>query len=240
VVHYQLVVVIFVYHTRKNTTYTEQVLAAKAIVRNSGIAAARVENMVTVDGTSPGGTSFNFTPIHVQFNFEDSSLIECIGVTMSLPSGMGRMDDLSRNVFCCVSDDGRFLVLKCAWPTNLRNYTLLYRAMIKDGENEDTVKAMVKGVRKEIVGIKHAFGATDTEGIIGSTSQIVLQKVCEKDIIRETALEDPHNKGLQLTVILRVAGQPERKKPRKTLMVQKFDDDSEDEIPYDMFAGEED
>ena len=57
---------------------------------------------------------------------------------------------------------------------------------------------------------------------VGSTGRIALQSVCETKIVNRVALEDEETAGMQMTVILRLAGQAIEEEEEDQIFYQKY------------------
>ena len=146
-----------------------------------------IEDVPEVEDCTDGGTVFKFSPIFVQWNYQDDNFCDCIGVQFSLPSGLILVDtDFQDKLHVSVSDDGVFLIVKCVWPDELEDDNLLEDALKKANVNQNITEEIVAGYRMEI---RSARSITETEFVV-SIAKIHLKSVCEQKIVEQINLKD--------------------------------------------------
>ena len=197
-------------------------LSSTGNIVNNPFAMFKAKNLVENNGVTNGGTIFTFSPIYLQWLFRDDNLIFYLAVTISLPSGVSRDTvELMNQVDTTVSECGTMLLVKCVWPRNLHTHKSLEDALTNQGMDRKSVDTIVLGMRSELQDVKTAQNAFNINNV-GSTGRIALQSVCETKIVNRVALEDEETAGMQMTVILRLAGQAIEEEEEDQIFYQKY------------------
>ena len=146
-----------------------------------------IEDVAQVPDCTDGGTVFTFSPIFLQWQYQDENFCDCIGIQFSLPSGLILVDtDFQDKLHVSVSDDGVFLIVKCVWPEGLQDDNLLENALKKANVNQNIMQEIVSGY---ICEIRSASRFTETEYVV-STAKIRLKSICEQEIVQQIDMKD--------------------------------------------------
>ena len=146
-----------------------------------------IEDVAQVPDCTDGGTVFTFSPIFLQWQYQDENFCDCIGIQFSLPSGLILVDtDFQDKLHVSVSDDGVFLIVKCVWPEGLEDDNLLEKALKKANINQNIMQEIVSGYITEMTS---ASRITETEYAV-SIAKIRLKSICEQKIFAQIDLKD--------------------------------------------------
>lgn len=142
-------------------------------------------------------------PMHLQARWKDRMLREHVTVAMALPSGL-IADGLQGKLFPSVSNDGKTLTVKCAWPTLLSDTDSMEIGWSRrQGLTTRELVNAVVSMEEEIKDLRKKLNITRGDQCT-STATIKLTKECEREIVNMITVTDNERGGIVVYLVLKV------------------------------------
>lgn len=158
----------------------------------------------TGTGATLVGTNSNqWLPMFLQSKYKDRMLRDHVTIAMALPSGL-IADGLQGKLFPSVSNDGKNLTVKCAWPTLLYDTDSMEIGWSRQhGVNTRELVNMVVAMEQEIKDHRKQLLITRGDQLT-STSSIKLIAECEREIVNMVTVTDRQRGGIVVYIVLKV------------------------------------
>jgi hypothetical protein len=155
-------------------------------------------------GSTVIGTNSNqWLPMFLQSKYKDRMLRDHVTIAMALPSGL-IADGLQGKLFPSVSNDGKNLTVKCAWPTLLYDTDSMEIGWSRqNGISTRELVNMVVAMEQEIKDHRKQLLITRGDQLT-SMSTIKLIAECEREIVNMVTVTDRQRGGIVVYIVLKV------------------------------------
>lgn len=164
----------------------------------------RAGSSIATTTGQPTTVGYNqWCPIHSIIRWKDRMLREHITVAMALPSGL-IADGLNGKFTPSVSNDGKILTVKCAWPNLLSDTDSMELGWSRQkGLTTRELVNMVVAAEQEIKDLRKHLGITRGDQLF-SIATMKLPSECEREIVNMVTCSDRIKGGIVVYLVLKV------------------------------------